>query len=78
MLEISKKPGKRFQILGGLNKRINKHDLSTPTLLNFVSDEKISADKLKIRQWLLLYYFLLDVACGNILNQYVQPTSYSF
>ena len=78
MLEISRKPDKKFQIWGWLNKTINKHDLSNQTQLNFVSDEKISSYNIKIRQWLLLYYILLDIACGNIVNQYLQPMSYSF
>ena len=78
MLEISRKPAKKFQTWGWLNKRINKYDLLNRTLLNFASDEKLSAYNLKIRQWLLLCYILLDIACGNILNQYVQPASCSF
>ena len=78
MLEISRKFGKRFQIYGWWNKRINKYDISKRKLLNLVSDEKLRAYIFKIRQWLLLYYISLDIACGNILNQYVQPTSCSF
>ena len=77
-LEISRKPAKKFQIWGWLSKRINEHDPSKRTLQNLVSDEKLSAFNLKIRQWLYLYCILLDIVCGNILNQYVQPTSYSF